>query len=126
MKMRVIENGTPVVVAATQDISGAESDDSEEDESTSVFMETNPLLQDEDHADLHNSLAASPGFGCVSCQGKCTLQNAKLYVVCKFKTGLTKLKKAATVLRDRRVFLSIALFMMLSFSAIVGQEVSIY
>ena len=63
---------------------------------------------------------------CLNCQGKCTLQNAKLYVVCKFKTGLTKLKKAATVLCDRRVFLSIALFLMFSFSAIVGQEVSIH
>ena len=61
----------------------------------------------------------------MSCQGKCTLQNAKLYVVCKFKTGLTKLKKVATVLRDRRIFLSITLYMMLSFGVIVGQEVSI-
>ena len=87
MKMGVIENGTSGVVPATQDISSTESDDSAEDVSTSVFMETNPLLQDEretDHADLHNSSGASPGFGCVSCQGKCTLQNAKLYVECKF------------------------------------------
>ena len=128
MKMRVIENGTSGVVPATQDISSTESDDSAEDVSTSVFMETNPLLEDErqtDHADLHHSLAASPTLGCASCQGKCTLQNAKLYVVCKFKNGLTKLKKVATVLRDRRVFLSITLYMMLSFGVIVGQEVSI-
>ena len=128
MKMGVIENGTLGVVPATQDISSTESDDSAEDVSTSVFMETNPLLEDEkqtDHADLHHSLAASPTLGCASCQGKCTLQNAKLYVVCKFKNGLTKLKKVATVLRDRRVFLSITLYMMLSFGVIVGQEVSI-
>ena len=39
--------------------------------------------------------------------------------------SITKLKKVATVLRDQRVFLSITLYMMLSFGVIVGQEVII-
>jgi len=97
---------------------------------SSVFIETNPLLPDErqqGQMDLHNSLAASPGVGCMSCtcNGKCTPQNVKLYMVSKLKAGLTKLKKVATVLHDRRVFLSITLYAMLSFSVIVCQEVSI-
>ena len=116
MKMGVIESGDSGKDVATRDTSGTESDDSAEDVNTSAVMEANPLLEEEGQTER---------VGCVSCKEKCTLQNVKLYVVRKFKTGLTKLKKAATVLRDRRVFLSITLYMMLSFSAIVGQEVSI-
>ena len=116
MKMGVIESGDSGKDVATRDTSGTESDDSAEDVNTSALMEANPLLEEEGQTER---------VGCVSCKEKCTLQNVKLYVVRKFKSGLTKLKKAATVLRDRRVFLSITLYMMLSFSAMVGQEVSI-
>jgi len=124
--MGIIESGDSGEVVATQNISGTESDDStESDLKTSGFIETNPLLQDERQkrpVDLHSSSPASSGIGC---RDKCTPQKAKLYVVEKLKTGLLKLKEAGTVLRDRRVFLSITLYVMLSFSVIVGQEVSI-
>ena len=122
--MGIIESGDSGEVVATHNISGTESDDStESDPKTSGFIETNPLLQDERQkspVDLHNSSPASSGTGC---REKCTPQKAKLYVVEKLKTGLLKLKKAGTVLRDRRVFLSITLYVMLSFNVIVGQEV---
>ena len=122
--MGIIESGDSGEVVATQNISGTESDDStESDPKTSGFIETNPLLQDERQKrpfDLHNSSPASSGTGC---REKCTPQKAKLYVVEKLKTGLLKLKEAGTVLRDRRVFLSITLYVMLSFNVIVGQEV---
>ena len=125
MEMGIIGSGDSGEVVATQDISGTESDDSTEtgDLKTSGFIETNPLLQDERQkrpVDLHNSSPASSGIGC---REKCTPQKAKLYVVEKLKTGLLKLKEAGTVLRDRRVFLSITLYVMLSFNVIVGQEV---
>ena len=129
MEMGIIENGDSGEVVATQDTSGTESDDSAgSDLKTSGFIETNPLLQDERQKspiDLHNSSVPSSGIACMSCRETCTLQKAKLYVVGKLKTGLLKLKEAGTVLRDRRVFLSITLYVMLSFSVIVGQEVSI-
>ena len=125
MEMGIIGSGDSGEVVATQDISGTESDDSTEtgDLKTSGFIETNPLLQDERQkspVDLHNSSPASSGIGC---RDKCTPQKAKLYLVEKLKTGLLKLKEAGTVLRDRRVFLSITLYVMLSFNVIVGQEV---
>ena len=124
MEMGIIESGDSGEVVATQNISGTESDDStESDLKTSGFIETNPLLQDERQkrpVDLHSSSPASSGIGC---RDKCTPQKAKLYLVEKLKTGLLKLKEAGTVLRDRRVFLSITLYVMLSFNVIVGQEV---
>ena len=129
MRMGVIESGDSGKVVVTQETSGTESDDPADNGfNTSVFIETNPLLPDEreqGHVDLQNSSAASPGVGCMSCKGKCTPHKVKLYMVSKLKAGLTKLKKAGTVLRDRRVSLSITLYVMLSFSVIVGQEVSI-
>ena len=121
MEKGVIESGDSHEVVAAQDICSTESDDSADDVKTSGFIETNLLLQD----GRQKSPVDSSGKGCMSCREKCALQKAKLHMVGKLKTGLAKWKGAATVLRDRRVFLSITLYVMLSFTVTLTQEVSI-
>ena len=121
MEKGVIESGDSHEVVAAQDICSTESDDSADDVKTSGFIETNLLLQDR----RQKSPVDSSGKGCMSCREKCALQKAKLHMVGKLKTGLAKWKGAATVLRDRRVFLSITLYVMLSFTVTLTQEVSI-
>ena len=112
---------------------------------TSDCTETDPLIQNlsprlngTSHADLYGSSAVSVeveqrGGCCMSCvtwcthcKGECTPRKTKSFVVSKSKSGITKLKEMVTVLRDRRVFLSIILYGMLSFVSNLGVVVRVH
>ena len=62
---------------------------------------------------------------CLSCKNDCTSGKAPVIVLAKVRSGAAKLKKMILLMRDRRVFISIMLYGLMSFFGIISNEVAI-